>query len=146
MIKFDVNGNLPEDIVLKFVEVEKYFGYNLKRKRLIQNLFETAKKFAEIGCKVMYVNGSFVTSKKTPGDIDVAFDISEVDYLPAKAKYPDLFSDEGQSELKKTHGLDAFTFGSYNDDILYVFGKDRKGNKKGIVKIFLKELMHYDKK
>lgn len=144
-VKFDSNGNLPEDITLTFTEFEKHFGYNPKRKKLIKNLFDIAGKFAEFGCEAMYVNGSFVTSKKIPGDIDVAFDISEVDYIPAKQKYPELFSEQGQAEMYKTLKLDVFTFGDYNKDILYIFGKDRQHNKKGIVKIYLKELMRYDK-
>lgn len=138
--KFDANGNLPKDIILRPNEFEKQFGYNRERKKLIQNLFEIARKFAEFGCEVMHVNGSFVTNKKMPGDIDVAFDITEIDYVQAKQKYPELFTIDGQKTLKTTHKLDVFTFGSYNDDILHIFGKDRQGNKKGIVKIYLKDL------
>jgi hypothetical protein len=145
-LKFDTHGNLPKDISLTPIEFEKHFGYNPKRKKLIKSLFEIAIKFAEVGCEIMYVNGSFVTNKKLPGDVDVAFDISEVDYIPAKQKYPELFTEQGQAGMYETLKLDVFTFGDYNKDILYIFGKDRRHNKKGIVKIYLKEFERYDKK
>ncbi|MBN2117908.1 MAG: nucleotidyltransferase domain-containing protein [Anaerolineales bacterium] len=69
---FDERGNLPSGIHKSTIDdVVHYFGSkSLKRKQLAKNLkifYDVVSYYA----KSIYVDGSFVTSKLSPSDIDI---------------------------------------------------------------------------
>lgn len=64
MIHFDKNKNLQKDLNLTCTEFKQLFGYNKEREKKIKNLFIVADKFKKIGCKTMFVFGSFATAEE----------------------------------------------------------------------------------
>ncbi len=56
------------------VEIVAFFGTNPRRRELCSGLVDAAKALADGGCKLLYLNGSFVTGKPDPGDYDAIWD------------------------------------------------------------------------
>jgi hypothetical protein len=135
--EFDENGNLPPGIHnTNLSEVEKRFGGSQSRKRslLIKSLKQfvnAVKRYAD----EIYIDGSFITSKTSPGDVDILV------IFPAK-----LISDQQflininilRNRLKSD--LHVFTFFlGFNeaemDKMMEWFTHDRDGNPKGIIRL-----------
>ena len=71
---------LPEgihDSTLK--ELETVFANNPRRKELFEGLKKVIKSFSEAGCKILYIDGSYVTEKENPGDYDLCWESANVD-------------------------------------------------------------------
>ena len=74
---FDRHGLLPAGTYCcSMTEVESRFGWNRHRKRFVELLRhfllrEIRPRFAQ----AFFVNGSFVTDKEEPGDVDVVLDM-----------------------------------------------------------------------
>ena len=104
----NANGELPEGQHLATLdEVEKFFGSSSERRRkLMRGLWEAAANSKEAGVKRIWINGSFVTDKENPGDIDGCWeygenvDISTID--------PVFLQDDGISAVKEKYGLDFY--------------------------------------
>ncbi len=78
--EFNDQGNLPEGIhQATLQELIDNFGYNPKRAWLIDGLKLLVKNLELAGCRLIYIDGSFVTNKKVPGDYDMAWSITQVD-------------------------------------------------------------------
>ena len=77
---FDDNGNLPPSVhFATWDEILERFGWTSRRRELLAGLKAALEKLREAGCRRIFVNGSFVTDKDEPGDIDVAWDPTGVD-------------------------------------------------------------------
>lgn len=73
-------GVLPPGIhEASWDELEATYGYSLHRRRLLQGLRRAAKSLAQAGCRTLYIDGSFTTSKQVPGDFDACWDAGGVD-------------------------------------------------------------------
>lgn len=138
-LKFDKKGNLFKDIIASPAEFKKLFGYNAQRQGQINNLFTIASIIHAFGCTEMYIVGSFVTDKKLPNDLDVCFNAEGLDYAALKLKYPAFFSREGLKMMHDTQQIHLFFYASYDTEMLEWFRLDRDNNKKGIVKVPLKD-------
>jgi hypothetical protein len=69
--EFDDNGNLPPGVYFcEWEEFQEIFGINLIRRRMIDGLELAMTQLKAAGCRTIYINGSFVTSKLEPGDFD----------------------------------------------------------------------------
>ena len=78
--RFSANGNLPPGIhFARWDEIKKRFSWTDKRRQLLTGLRSAIDTLSEAGCQLVYINGSFVTNKDEPGDIDVAWEPSGVD-------------------------------------------------------------------
>ena len=55
-------------------ELGDRFGSNPWRRRLMSGLRAALENLASAGCSVVYINGSFVTSKDFPNDYDACWD------------------------------------------------------------------------
>ena len=55
------------------------FGWNERRRRLIDGLGDVVTALAEAGCRRLWLNGSFVTAKDERGDFDACWDQTDVD-------------------------------------------------------------------
>ena len=72
---FDENGNLPPGVYeAQWDEIVQRFGWTSRRLELLAGLKRALEPFRKAGCQRIFVNGSFVTEKDEPGDIDVAWD------------------------------------------------------------------------
>lgn len=72
MLNFNEYGLLPEGIhKIALAEFQKIFGFNDKRKDMIrEGLGSFLKEWAPYPIERIYLDGSFVTQKENPGDID----------------------------------------------------------------------------
>jgi hypothetical protein len=77
--KFLRNGNLPQGIhETTWKQFCKCFGHTEHRRSLIKGLASALKDLSDAGCKMVYINGSFVTAKEVPGDYDLCWSIDGV--------------------------------------------------------------------
>jgi hypothetical protein len=78
--RFRSTGLLPSDIhTAAWREIETRFGFTPKRRRLLAGLRQALLLLKRAGCRRVYLDGSFVTAKPNPGDIDVCWAIAGVD-------------------------------------------------------------------
>jgi hypothetical protein len=68
---FQTNGNLPPGIHdATWTQITTRFGHTPHRLRLLAGLLDAAQALHQAGSQWILVNGSFVTSKIQPNDID----------------------------------------------------------------------------
>lgn len=141
-LKFQPNGNLIEGIhIMEFEAFEKVFGTNEHRKKLITGLKLGISHLKACGCKRVFVDGSFVTTKELPGDFDSCWDEDGVDVLKLITDYKTIVDFREERKYQKQLYYGEFFPMSQNGDpyntFLEFFQKDRDSNKKGIVQINL---------
>jgi hypothetical protein len=80
---FDENGNLPPGVHRVTLEdIRERLAWNPRRTALFEGLSGALANLKEAGCRRVWVNGSYVTSKAEPNDVDGRWDFAGVD--PAK--------------------------------------------------------------
>lgn len=138
---FDAQGLLPEGVhPATWKEVRERFGGNERREELLKKLREALKLLGAAGCRRVYIDGSFVTTKQMPNDIDVCWDISGVD---ADVLDPVFFDfDDGRAAQKARFGAEFFPAnvpeGITGKTFLEFFQVDKQtGAPKGIIELFL---------
>lgn len=73
--EFDENGNLPPGVYwATWEEFKEQFGTTPRRSLLIEGLKTAMEQLKAAGCRTIYINGSFVTSKPNPNDFDACWD------------------------------------------------------------------------
>lgn len=70
-------------------EVEQVYSTNHTRSRLFEGLVEGAKALSIAGCKTLYLNGSYVTSKRHPNDYDACWDPQGVNLIALDPAFVD---------------------------------------------------------
>jgi hypothetical protein len=74
------NGDLPPGVhSADWPELEERLAFNLRRRRLLEGFREACGELEKAGCGLVYLDGSFVTTKQHPGDFDACWDIRNVD-------------------------------------------------------------------
>ncbi|MBM3783186.1 MAG: hypothetical protein FJW30_02440 [Acidobacteria bacterium] len=74
------NGDLPPGIhFATWAQIEERFSFNSRRARLLAGFREACEVLRKAGCRLVYLDGSFVTTKGHPGDFDACWDIQHVD-------------------------------------------------------------------
>ena len=138
---FTAHGLLPEGVhPATLAEVMEHFGGNERREQLLIGLIEALRLLRAAGCRRVYINGSFVTSKELPNDIDACWDITGVD---ADALDPVFFEfDNGRAAQKARFGAEFFPAqvpeGITGKAFLDFFQVDKQtGEPKGIIEIEL---------
>ena len=77
---FDENGNLPPGIHLAtWDEIVERYATNERRGQLLDGLRAAIESPHAAGCTRLYLDGSFVTDKKVPGDFDACWEAGSVD-------------------------------------------------------------------
>lgn len=143
---FDRNGNLKETISVTLRQFEKIFGTNESRREKLKDLIYFLRLLWNLGCKEVYIAGSYITQKKLPNDIDVCVDMTYINFEMLKKAKPEFLSDRGIEKIRKEHKIHFvlfFDFASY--ELLEFFRKDRDDNLRGLVKINLNDFQEYDK-
>ena len=132
------NGNLPPgEHKTSWQDFCERFGYTAHRMLLIDGLASALKNLSVAGCKMVYINGSFVTEKEIPGDYDLCWSIDGV--VPEKLDPALLdFSIEGRALMKQQYKGDLFPAeipeGVTGKLFLDLFKTDKRtGEPKGIV-------------
>jgi len=132
------NGTLPAGkYEMTIAEFETKFAYNITRKGLFNKLIKLIEDLKNIGCQTLYIDGSYVTNKVFPGDMDICWEMDGVDLAKAKPMLPALFD---RSLQKSVYGADIFPANimERNSMKLFIdfFQTDKNtGQPKGIVKI-----------
>lgn len=153
-------GCLPEGChMMTWDEFYAQFNFSPRRKDLLDGLEKVLQILKQSGCEYLYLDGSFVTHKLEPNDIDVCFSINEKDninfvYQKIIEKEPFLLGDsvECRKKQKDKYGTDLYykfdiaEVSKRGDEISYYdffLGlKENRKLKKGIVKI---DIQAYDK-
>jgi hypothetical protein len=139
---FESSGNLPPGIHEALLdEVRVRYATNLHRRRLFLGLQQVVADLQAAGCRRIYVDGSFVTSKRTPKDFDCCWEPAGVnlDLLP-----PELSGYVGnrRAAQQARYMGDIFPADSPEDELaanfLGYFQRDKRtGEAKGIIAINL---------
>src|SRR5258708_5999315 len=74
------NGDLPPGVhFASWPEIEARLAFNPRRRRLLGGFREACELLRKAGCRLAYLDGSFVTTKEQPRDFDACWDIKHVD-------------------------------------------------------------------
>lgn len=135
--EFDADGNLPPGIhPATWGEIRERFGWNERRAGLLQGIERVASELRTAGCRAVWLDGSFVTTKDVPADFDLCYDLAstEVSMLD-----PSLRTLRDRTAMKERYGGDILPT---DPDMPFVkfFQTDRDGRPKGIVQIDLESL------
>ena len=144
---FDADGNLPPGRHRGgWKEFEKRFGTSLRRRQLLAGMKQMLLSLKDAGCRRIFMDGSFVTSKANPGDYDGCWDRAGMD-LPKLLKTDPVLFDFGNKRLgqKLKYGGEMFPADLWEANsgsvFLEFFERDKDtGDQKGIVEIDLGEL------
>jgi len=140
--EFDENGNLPPGVYwTEWEEFKERFGTTPLRSRMIEGLQMAMEQLKAAGCRTIYINGSFITSKLTPQDFDACWDREEVDMKYLKTHAPRLINYADRAAQKAFYRGEIFPsdqpLGSYDITSYELFQRDRELNPKGIIAIDL---------
>jgi hypothetical protein len=129
---FDDTGNLPQGVHKATIEeIEARFGRQSEVRRV---QFESVGWMIELataaGCSRIIVNGSFVTAKLEPNDVDCVV-LTSADF-PKSAKA----AEELQSGLPFL-GIQLVGEDDFDLFVNEIFSVDREENRKGMVEVIL---------
>ena len=105
-----------------------------KRRGLLDGLADGLDLLAEVGCRRVWLDGSFVTAKDEPGDVDVCWDADGVDLERIDPVFLD-FSD-GRAAQKRRFRCEFFpNVVEAGSGLVFAdfFQNERDGSRKGIV-------------
>ena len=133
-------GNLPPgEHLAEWSTVIERFGTTPWRKQLLDGLAHALRDLRAAGCKRVYVNGSFITTKAHPGDFDACWDLDGVDFDLIDEVL--LNFDSGRRAQKAKYRGELFPADLAADPLGTLFRDffqhDRDGNPKGIIVIDL---------
>ena len=122
---------------MTLAEIEERFCANDHRKKLFEGLCAVIENLRQAGCRVAYVDGSFVTGKPLPSDFDGCWD--PVGVLAARLDPVLLDFENGRAAQKKKYGGEMFictspAVPSGNIRFLEFFQKEKHtGEAKGLI-------------
>ncbi len=135
-------GFLPPGIhMTTWEEFEERYASSMIRRTQLKGMKRALIEFKKAGCSRIYIDGSFVTGKKNPGDFDALYELDEllpdcIDKILIDA------SAEGRKKQKKYYEGEFFPASAkadpYGNKFLDFFQKDKRTKKpKGIIRIEL---------
>lgn len=139
---FDGSGRLPPGAhAATWVEVASRFGFTPKRKRLLRGLKDALRLLRAAGCRLVYLDGSFVTAKPVPADFDACWAVEGV----AAETLDPVFLDFSNSRARQKQRFLGEFFpaelpeGASGRTFLEFFQTDKEtGERKGIVAVDLR--------
>jgi hypothetical protein len=123
-------------------EVEATLGWTAHRQRLLSGFRDACLAVARAGSTAMWLDGSFVTDKETPGDYDACWDPAGVDPRLLDPLLLDA-TPAGRAARKAKYLGDVFIAGvERGSGLTFVqfFQRTRDGGTKGIVRLNPKEV------
>lgn len=137
---FNSSGSLPPGIHwATWEEIHNRFGYSQYRSNLLFGMQVGLHSLKKVGCLDVYIDGSFVTEKELPGDFDICYEDSTIDWNLLKLFDPTILNFSHKRAAQKVkYGGEFFpiSFIAAPPDITFLefFQIDKNtGNPKGIV-------------
>ena len=135
-------GNLPPgEHLAAWVDVVERFGTTPWRRQLLEGLERALRDLRAAGCKRVYIDGSFITTKEHPGDFDVCWDLDGVDFDVIDEVL--LTFEAGRRAQKAKYRGELFPAAAAADPLgtlfRHFFQSERDGNPKGIIVIDLED-------
>jgi len=129
------SGRLPDgEYEVDWQELVERFGWNERRRQLLDGLEEAIELLGAAGCRRLWLNGSFVTAKEEPADFDACWDPEGVDLDALDPIFLD-FRD-GRAAQKRRFGgelLPNVTEAASGLSFSEFFRNERDTGRKGIV-------------
>lgn len=120
-------------------EIEQCFATSELRKNLFDGFKRGVEALGQAGCKFVFLDGSYVTAKDTPGDFDACWDPTGVNVAKLDPVFLDFSNKRFNQKMK--YGGEFFPSSALADRILTFleyFQIDKySGNPKGIIRIRL---------
>ncbi len=138
---FHAGGTLPPGIHrASWKAVASRFGTNPHRRKLLGGLRRALRALRTAGCRIVYLDGSFVTAKEWPADYDACWDVKGVN--PARLDPVFLDFSRGRAAQKAKYEGEFFPAqypeGASGKAFLQFLQIDKEsGRRKGIVAIYL---------
>jgi hypothetical protein len=134
------SGNLPPGVwETTWDEFAARFAFTAQRRVLLAGLRSALLELQAAGCRRAYVNGSFVTAKAEPNDIDGCWEDEGVDLDHLDPVLQDMAPPCAAQKAK--YGGELFEVdsgvGGWRAEMLHFFQRDRRGRLKGIIAIDL---------
>ncbi len=119
------------------------FGISNRRKDLLVGLEKALTELKRVGCKTVYIDGSFVSNKLNPDDYDGCWDVTGVDINLMDPILMDFDNSRATQKAKyKGEFFPSISVASRNGDTFLDFFQTDKdtGDRKGIIEIDLETL------
>jgi hypothetical protein len=145
-LNYNSKGYLHETISLTYEEFVQHFGTNQQRMEQIQNSLPYFRIFHSCGLRIVYVDGSFVSKKKYPEDIDICFDITGISEERIKSIFPKFLDVNERGRIRRDLKCHIFTFTQEDTELFDRLNTDRDDYPKGLVILDLNEILNHDQK
>ncbi len=78
--RWSTNGDLPPGVhFATWQELEDRLTFNPRRQRMLAGFLPACEELRKAGCRLVYLDGSFVTRKECVGDFDACWGVQNVD-------------------------------------------------------------------
>ena len=78
--EWSANGDLPPGVhFATWRELRDRLTFNSRRRRMLAGFRKACEELRKAGCRLVYLDGSFVTRKERPGDFDACWNVQNVD-------------------------------------------------------------------
>jgi hypothetical protein len=138
---FDLGkGHLPPGIhPATWKEVEARYGETMHRRELLRGLRAALNNLQAAGCPRVYIDGSFICTKRNPNDYDACWDANGVNEELLDPVFYDFDNDRAAQKLR--YGGEWFIAGSLatRSGRRYpeFFQRTKDGDRKGIIQLEL---------
>lgn len=141
---FTDEGMLPPGVhETDLEELKEKMSWSRKRRDLLAGLEEALELMASCGVARAYLDGSFVTDKDRPNDIDGCYDLTEDVTAENLGRLAPIFppSLSNRAEAKSRFGIDFFPAAATElgsgQPFLRFFQADREGRERGVLSVEL---------
>lgn len=128
----------PGEHPASLADIEQAFCGTYRRREIFKGLVFVVSRLRDRGVTRIWIDGSFVTNKERPGDVDVVFDPDGADTTGWG-----LLTFARRHDLKRIHRVDLWPHpspqGITGVPIAEWFQTDREGEPKGIVVLTMEE-------
>jgi len=144
--RFTDEGLLPPGVYgTDLEELKEKMDWSRKRGELLEGLEEALELIASCDVVRVYLDGSFVTEKDRPNDIDGCYDLADDVTAEDLRRLAPIFppSPSNRAEAKRRFGVDLFPAAATElgsgQPFLRFFQTDREGHERGVLSVELQE-------
>ena len=143
--QFTEDGLLPPGVhETNLEELKEKMGWSRKRSELLEGLEEALELMATGGVVRVYLDGSFLTDKDRPNDVDGCYDLAEDVTAEDLKRLAPIFppNPSNRAEAKRRFGVDLFPAAAMElgsgQPFLRFFQTDREGRERGVLSVELR--------